>query len=175
MGHCKVSQQNRGSYPKGKGGDGVLQQGHRGEGLRELEVQDLGCRKCWRQFFCLLWKGRSKRKRKRFDIEAYYRNKTKTFWFGPLIIRTKAELFNLFQNDLKSNRNVLALFKVQKRNQNETELISYRIEPFPYTYASEETKRTFANYFQIFFTSSERFYLLQAVQKSKQNFCIFKK
>ncbi len=22
-------------------------------------------------------------KHKRFDIEAYYRNKTKTFWFGP--------------------------------------------------------------------------------------------
>ena len=151
MGHCKVSQQNRGSYPNGKGGDGVLQHGHRGEGLRELEVQDLGCRKCWRQFFCLLWKGRSKRKRKRFDIEAYYRNKTKTFWFGPFIIGTKAELFNLFQNDLKSNQNVLALFKVQKQNQNETELISYRIETFPYTYASEETKRNFCELFPKFF------------------------
>jgi hypothetical protein len=29
--------------------------------------------------FCLLWKGRSKGKHKRFDIKAYYRNKTKTF------------------------------------------------------------------------------------------------
>jgi hypothetical protein len=43
MGHCKVSQQNRGSDPEGKGGDGVLQQGHRGEDLQELEAQDLGC------------------------------------------------------------------------------------------------------------------------------------
>ena len=32
---------------------------------------------------------------------------------------------------------------------------------------------TFANYFQIFFTSSERFCLLQDSQVSKQNFCIF--
>jgi len=71
-----------------------------------------------------------------FDIEAYYQNKTKTFWFDPFIIGTKAERFNLFQNYLKSNQNVLVFFKVQKRNQNETELISYRIETFPYTYPS---------------------------------------
>jgi hypothetical protein len=30
----------------------------------------------------------SKRKHKHFDIEAYYLNKTKTFWFRPLIVRT---------------------------------------------------------------------------------------
>ncbi len=41
MGHCIVSKQNRGSDPEDKGGDGVLQQGHRGEGLQELEAQDL--------------------------------------------------------------------------------------------------------------------------------------
>jgi hypothetical protein len=35
--------------------------------------------------------------------------------------------------------------------------------------------RTFANYFQIFFTSLERFSLLQAAQESKQNVFIFKK
>ena len=44
MGHCKVSQQKRGFDPEDKGGDGVLQQGHRGEGLQELDVHDLGCR-----------------------------------------------------------------------------------------------------------------------------------
>jgi hypothetical protein len=43
MANCKVSQQNRGSDPEDVGGAGVLQQGHRGEGLQELEVQDLGC------------------------------------------------------------------------------------------------------------------------------------
>jgi hypothetical protein len=43
MAHGNVSQQNRGSDPKDKGGDGVLQQGHHGEGLQELEVQDIGC------------------------------------------------------------------------------------------------------------------------------------
>ena len=54
MGHCKVSQQNRGSDPEDTEGDWVLQQGHRGEGLQELEVQDLGLQKglqiqalCW--------------------------------------------------------------------------------------------------------------------------------
>jgi hypothetical protein len=34
---------NRGFDPEDKGGDGVLQQGRRCEGLQELEVQDLGC------------------------------------------------------------------------------------------------------------------------------------
>jgi hypothetical protein len=38
MGHCKVWQQNRGSDPEEKGGYGVLQQGHRGDGLQELEA-----------------------------------------------------------------------------------------------------------------------------------------
>ncbi len=46
MGHCKVSQQYRGSDPEDKGWDGVLQQGHRGEGLQELEGPDLGYRYC---------------------------------------------------------------------------------------------------------------------------------
>ncbi len=108
-------------------------------------------------------------------MEAYYRNKTKTFWFGPFIIGTKAEHFNLFQNYLKSNRNILAFLKVQKRIQNKTELISYRIETFPYTYASEETKQNLCEFIPNFFTSLERFCLLQAPQESKENFCIFKK
>jgi hypothetical protein len=37
----------------------------------------------------------SKRKHKRTDIEAYYRNESKTFWFGPLAIGTKAKHFDL--------------------------------------------------------------------------------
>ena len=102
------------------------------------------------RLYCWLQKWRSKRKHKRVDIEAYFRNKTKTFWFGPLIIRTKAERFNLFQNYLKSNRNILAFFKVQKRNQNEIELISYWIKTFPYTYAPKETKRNFCELFPNF-------------------------
>jgi hypothetical protein len=92
---------------------------------------------------------------------AYYLSKSRTFQSVPKC--------------LKSNRNVLAFFKVQKRNQNETELISYQIETFPYTYASEETKRNFCELFLNFSTSSEHFCLLQAVHESKQNFCIFKK
>jgi hypothetical protein len=43
MGHFKVSSQNQGSDPEYEEGAGVLQQGHRGEGLQELEAQDLGC------------------------------------------------------------------------------------------------------------------------------------
>jgi hypothetical protein len=37
----------------------------------------------------------SKRKDKRFDIEAYYWNESKTFWFGLLIIGTKAKHIDL--------------------------------------------------------------------------------
>ena len=88
--------------------------------------------------------------------------KPKRFDLVRLLSEQKQNVFNLFQNYLKSNRNVLAFFKVQKRNQNETELISYQIETFPYTYASKETKRNFCELFPNFSTSSERFCLLQA-------------
>ncbi len=37
----------------------------------------------------------SKRKQKCSDIEAYYRNESKTFWFGLLKIGTEAERFGL--------------------------------------------------------------------------------
>ncbi len=37
----------------------------------------------------------SKRKQKRTDIEAYYRNESKMFWFGLLKIGTEAERFGL--------------------------------------------------------------------------------
>jgi hypothetical protein len=37
----------------------------------------------------------SKRKDKRFDIEAYYRNESTTFWFGLLIIGPIAKYFDL--------------------------------------------------------------------------------
>jgi hypothetical protein len=88
--------------------------------------------------------------------------KPKRFDLVRLLSEQKQNIFNLFQNYLKSNRNVLAFFKVQKRNQNETEQISYWIKTFPYNYASKETKRNFCELFQKFFTSSERFCLLQA-------------
>ncbi len=39
----------------------------------------------------------SKRKDKHFDIEAYYRNESKTFWFGPLTIKTKAKQIDVVQ------------------------------------------------------------------------------
>ncbi len=39
-----------------------------------------------------------KRKRKRFDIKAYYRNESKTFRFGPITIGMKAKHFDLVQN-----------------------------------------------------------------------------
>jgi hypothetical protein len=39
----------------------------------------------------------SKRKDKRFDIEAYYRNESKTFWSGLLTMGTKAKHIDLVQ------------------------------------------------------------------------------
>jgi hypothetical protein len=41
----------------------------------------------------------SKRKDKRSDIEAYYRNESKTFWFGLLTIGTKAKHIDLVQKN----------------------------------------------------------------------------
>jgi hypothetical protein len=87
--------------------------------------------------------------------------KPKRFDLIRLSSEQKQNVFNLFQNYLKSNRNVLAFFKVQKRNQNEIELIS-QIETFPYAFALKETKRNFCELFPNFSTSSERFCLLQA-------------
>jgi hypothetical protein len=42
-GSLKSLSKNQGSDQEDEGGAGVLQQGHRGEGLQELEAQDLGC------------------------------------------------------------------------------------------------------------------------------------
>jgi hypothetical protein len=41
----------------------------------------------------------SKRKDKRFVIEAYYRNESKTFWFSPLTVGTKAKHIDLVQKN----------------------------------------------------------------------------
>ena len=59
-----------------------------------------------------LWKGLSKRKHKRFDIGAYYRNKTKTFWFGPLSIGTKPKCFDLVRLVSERKQNVSICFKI---------------------------------------------------------------
>ncbi len=125
----------------------------------EIKIFEVHCRSD-----SLLWKGRSKGKHKRFVSISKLIIGTKPIRFDlvRLLSEQKQNVFNLFQNYLKSNRNVLAFFKVQKRNQNETELISYRIETFPYNYASKELKRNFCELFPNFFTSSEHFCLLQA-------------
>ncbi len=98
-------------------------------------------------------------KHRRFDIEAYYRNKTKTFWFGPLIIGTKAERFSLFQNCLKSNRNVLAIFLSFKTKPewNRVNLVSDRNVSIHLGFI--QTKGNFCEQFPNFFTSLERFCL----------------
>ncbi len=55
MGQSKVSQQIEGSDPEDEGGDGVPYQGHPGEGLHKLQVQDQGCLYSWRQFYWISW------------------------------------------------------------------------------------------------------------------------
>jgi hypothetical protein len=55
-----------------------------------------------RRLPCLLWKGRSKRKHKRFDIEAYYRNKAK-----PLIWSA------YYRNKSRTFQSVPKLFKIE--------------------------------------------------------------
>ncbi len=50
-----------------------------------------------------------KRKHKRSDIKANYRYKTKTFWFGPHTIGTKAKHFDLVQNNFNCKQIVSVL------------------------------------------------------------------
>ncbi len=80
---------------------------HRCGELTTLRISDAGSRRLRFLSACC---GKGDQNESTIDIEAYYRNKTKMFWFGPLTIGTKAERFNLFQNYLKSNWNVLAFF-----------------------------------------------------------------
>jgi hypothetical protein len=144
------------------------------------------------------------------------RNESTNVSISKLIIGTKPKRFDLVrllseqkqnvsicQNYLKSNWNVLAFFKVQKRNQNETELISYWIKTFPYTPMLQRKQNgTFVNYFQIFLivlnvfvcfkllwnqnrtfvfskneikTKLKRYKLPQGFPKTKQNVYIIKK
>jgi hypothetical protein len=56
-----------------------------------------GCKNSQNGLLLLVMSTISKRKDKRFDIEAYYRNESKTFWFGPLTIGTKAKHIDLVQ------------------------------------------------------------------------------
>ena len=98
-----------------------------------------------------------------------YRNESINVSISKLIIGTKPKRFDLVRSLSEQKQNVSIcskiiknqigtfwrFFKVQKWNQNETELISYRIETFPYTYASEETKRNFCELIPNFFTSSD--------------------
>jgi hypothetical protein len=53
----------------------------------------------------------SKRKDKRSDIEAYYRNESKTFWFSLLTIGTKAEHIDWFQQKFYCEQIVSVLFQ----------------------------------------------------------------
>ncbi len=54
---------------------------------------------CCMHVFVLVMSTILKRKCKRSDIEANYRNESKTFWFGSIIIGTKAKHFDLVQKD----------------------------------------------------------------------------
>jgi hypothetical protein len=51
----------------------------------------------------------SKRKHKHFDIEAYYRNESRTFLFGLLISGTKAKSFDLVRKILYHKQIISAL------------------------------------------------------------------
>ena len=86
----------------------------------------------------------SKQKHKRFDIEAYYRNNTKTLWFGPLIFGTKAERFSLFQNYLA----IFLKFKNETRMKPSYFIIGSKCFHTPRLQSKQ--KGTFVNNFQIF-------------------------
>ncbi len=54
-GQCKASQQNWGPDPEDEGGDDVPWQGHQGEDLLEVKVQNQGGCHCWLPFHCIIW------------------------------------------------------------------------------------------------------------------------
>ena len=101
--------------------------------------------------------------------------KPKRFDLVRLLSEQKQNVFNLFQNYLKSNRNVLAFFKVQKRNQNETELISYWIKTFPYTPMLQRKQNgPFVNYFQKFLIVRNVFVCFKLLRNQKRTFVFSK-
>jgi hypothetical protein len=80
---------------------------------------------------------------------------------------------------LEQNQNVL-IWSANYRNKTGTFQSvpkNFKIESERLHTPSLQSKQngTFANYFQIFFTSLERFSLLQTAEESKQNVFIFKK
>jgi hypothetical protein len=112
------------------------------------------------------------RKHKHFDIEAYYRNKTKTFWFGPLFIGTKAERFNLFQKifEIESERFGDFLSLKTKPELNRINLLSHRNVSIYLGFRGNQPEllRTISNFFYQFGT----FLFAPSYSGTKQNFFI---
>ncbi len=85
----------------------------------------------------------SKRKCKSFDIEASYRNKTKTFLFVPLIFGTKQNVSVFSKIVLNWNGTFWRFFKSLRTKPERNRVDFYRIETFPHTKALEKIKRNF--------------------------------
>ena len=100
----------------------------------------------------MLWKGRSKRNEStNVSIsKLIIGTKPKRFDLVRLLSEQKQKVFNLFQNYLKLNRNVLAFFKVQKRNQNKPSSFLIRSKRFHTPMLQKKQNGTFVNYFRIF-------------------------
>ncbi len=129
----------------------------------------------------------SKRKQKRSDIEAYYRNESKTFWFVPLKNWTEAERFGLVRIFLYRKQFVSVLAHrfwaeanqfdlVQKLSEERSYVIKKRIDRskvliwFPY-YWSES--KTFWFGLLIFRTEEKYFDLVCLLSELKQNILIW--
>ena len=93
---------------------------------------------------------------------AYYRNKSRTFQSVQKLFKIEAERFGVFLKFKNKTRTKPSQFLIGSKR-------------FHTPMLQKKTKRNFCELFPNFFTSSERFCLLQAAQESKQNFCIFKK
>ena len=105
----------------------------------------------------------SKRKHKRFDIEAYYRNKSRTFQSVPKLFKIKSERFGVF-------------LKFKKPNQNENEFIflSDRNVSIHLCFRGIKTELLYVlkNYIR---PGPKRFKLRRNFFKTKQNFYLFQK
>jgi hypothetical protein len=131
-----------------------------------------------------------KRKHKCSDIEANYRNKTKTFWFGPHTIGTKAKHFDLVQNnfyckqivsvlaqkfwDKAKQFDLVCLLSEQKQNiliWSKNVLIASK----SFLFGPKILVRRKAIWFglEIVLGKIERFFIIQKLTDRKQNFLIW--
>jgi hypothetical protein len=116
-----------------------------------------------------------------------FETNAQTFGYRSLLNGTKPKCFDLIRLLSEQKQNVsicskiiqnrigtFVFFKVQKRNQNETELISHR-KRFHTPMLLRKQNGTFANYFQIFLLVRNVFVCFKLLRNQNRTFVFSKK